>query len=260
MAPHDPTLCFAYFYCTISNTASQSAVNILGSLVAQLARTNPAILENIRSLYDKIPKTQTHSLPVEISALEDAIIRHSNGPSRIVILVDALNESSETESIERSLLYLARLSLNIRILVTTTSTRASSKEANFLNIKAETMKEDIKTFIQYRLEHDNTLRSLTPKLQAEIAETLLKDADGSSVRHPNNEPFSPSNTFLDSDGFNSHWTISVPREPPKQCEHPFPISLERSEKCMQVHWNVSTQKIDPSFTRPSSGLALQSNP
>lgn len=184
MASHDPTLCFAYFYCTISNTASQAAVNILGSLVAQLARSHPAILDNIRSLYDRIPKTQTHSLPVDISALEDAIIKHSSGKSRIVILVDALNESSQTENIEASLLKLARLSPNIRILVTTTSTRASSKEANFLNIKAETMKEDIKTFIQYRLEHDNTLRNLTPTLQAEIEETLLKNADGSSVHHP----------------------------------------------------------------------------
>ncbi|GLI75512.1 hypothetical protein PoHVEF18_003768 [Penicillium ochrochloron] len=179
MAPHDSNLCFAYFYCTISNTASQASVNILGSLVAQLARSNPGILEDIRSLYDKIPKTQTHSQPVDFSALEDAIIRHSNGQSRVVILVDAPNESPEAEHIEKSLLYLARLSLNIRILVTTTSTRASSKEANFLNIRAETMEEDIKTFIQYRLEHDNTLRNLTPKLQAEIAETLLKGADGS---------------------------------------------------------------------------------
>lgn len=184
MAPHDSNLCFAYFYCTISNTASQAPVNILGSLVAQLARSNPGILEDIRSLYDKIPKTQTHSQPVDFSALEDAIIRHSNGQSRVVILVDASNESPEVEHIEKSLLYLARLSLNIRILVTTTSTRASSKEANFLNIRAETMEEDIKTFIQYRLEHDNTLRNLTPKLQAEIAETLLKDADGSLVHQP----------------------------------------------------------------------------
>lgn len=181
MAPHDSNLCFAYFYCTISNTASQAGVNILGSLVAQLARSNPAILKNIRSLYDKIPKTQTHSQPVDISELEDAIIRHSNGQSRIVILVDALNETSEMGNIEKSLLYLARMSLNIRILVTTTSTKASSKEANFLNIRAETMEEDIKTFIQYRLEHDSTLRNLTPKLQAEIAEKLLKGADGSSV-------------------------------------------------------------------------------
>ncbi|OOQ85019.1 hypothetical protein PEBR_31019 [Penicillium brasilianum] len=179
MASGDPSLCFAYFYCTISNTASQAPVNVLGSLVAQLARSNPAILGNIRSLYDKIPKSQTHRLPVDISALEDAIIKHSTGMSRFVILVDALNESSETDRIEDSLLKLARLSPNIRILVTTTSTRASSKEANFLNIRAGTMKEDIETFIQYRLEHDNALRNLTPKLQAEISETLLKDADGS---------------------------------------------------------------------------------
>lgn len=184
MASRDPNLCVAYFYCTISDTASQAAANILGSLVAQLARSNSSILDNLRSLYDKIPKTQAHRLPVDISALEDAIVKHSTTKSRIVILVDALNESSETENIERSLLNLARQSQNIRVLVTTTSTTTSSKEANFLNIKAETMKEDIKSFIHYRLEHDNTLRNLTPQLQAEIAETLLKNADGSSV-HPN---------------------------------------------------------------------------
>ncbi|KAJ5153107.1 uncharacterized protein N7482_009585 [Penicillium canariense] len=179
MVSRDPNLCFAYFYCTISNTASQAAVNILGSLVAQLSVSNPAILGNIRSLYQKTPETQTHRLPINISALEDAIIKHSSEHSQAVIIVDALNESSETELIESSLLKLARLSPNIRILVTTTSTRASSKEVKFLNIKAQTMRDDIKTFIQYRLEHDKTLRNLTPGLQAEIAETLLKNADGS---------------------------------------------------------------------------------
>lgn len=222
MASREPDLCVAYFYCTISDTASQVAVNVLGSLVAQLARSNSAILDDIRSVYDKIPKTQTHRPPIDISDLEDAIIRHSNGKSRIVILVDALNESSETENIERCLLYIARLSLNIRILVTTTSTRTPSKVANFLNIRAETMKEDIKSFIQYRLEHDKSLRNLTPKLQAEIAETLLSNADGSLV--PQLHPFFPILTLSpDSVGFNFHWTISVLRGPPEQCEHLFPI-------------------------------------
>lgn len=223
MASREPDLCVAYFYCTISDTASQIAVNVLGSLVAQLARSNPAILDDIRSVYDKTPETQTHRSPIDISDLEDAIIRHSNGKSRIVILVDALNESSEMENIERCLLYLARLSLNIRILVTTTSTRTPSKEANFLNIRAETMKEDIKTFIQYRLEHDKSLRNLTPKLQAEIAETLLRNADGSLV-HQTHTSFPILTHPPDSDGFNFHWTISVLREPPEQCEHLFPIS------------------------------------
>ncbi|KAJ5469660.1 hypothetical protein N7539_009278 [Penicillium diatomitis] len=171
--------CFAYFYCTITDTASQVAVNALGSIAGQLARSIPALLDELRSIYEKLARNQAHKPPIGLSDLEDAIVRHSTAMSQVVILVDALNESSETGSMEFCLLNLTKRSPNIRVVVTTTSTRMSTRDVKFLNIRADTMKEDIKAAIRYRLEHENALRHLAPKFQAEITENLLNSADGS---------------------------------------------------------------------------------
>lgn len=181
MTSNDPTLCFAYFYCTITNDASQVPANILGSLVAQLSATNASILNDIKSAFNKTPRTQAHRLPVELSALEDAIVKFASEKTQVVILIDAINESQERERVERSLLSLASLATNIRVLATTTAlvTTKPLKQAKMLNISADMMRGDIETFIQYRLRQDDTLRTLPPKMKAEIERTLLYDADGS---------------------------------------------------------------------------------
>jgi hypothetical protein len=175
-------MCLAYFYCTISDFASQDARNVLGSLVAQLTGTVPSILDEIRSVYNKGPKNQTHRFPIELSVLEAAILKSASEKTKVVLMVDAINESHDMQLLEASLVRLANLSTNIRVLITTTSTMSSIKHHNayVLNISGKS-RGDIDTFIKYRLETDNTLRNLAPGFQAEIEYTLLRNADGSSV-------------------------------------------------------------------------------
>lgn len=175
-------MCVAYFYCTISDFASQNARNVLGSLVAQLSVTVPSILDEIRAVYKKGPKNQAHRFPIELSVLEAAIAKAASEKTKIVLLVDAINESHDMQLLEASLLKLSSLSTNIRVLITTTSTMSSIKhpDAFVLNISGKS-RGDIGTFIKYRLQTDNTLRNLAPEFQAEIEYTLLRNADGSSV-------------------------------------------------------------------------------
>ncbi|KAJ5594186.1 uncharacterized protein N7459_000394 [Penicillium hispanicum] len=181
MASHDPSLCVAYFYCSIGSTASQVSANVLGSLVAQLSGANPSILKPIWSIYNQIPKSQAHRFPIEIAALEDIIIECASGMRQLVILVDAVNESHDSERIQQSLLRLANISTNIRVVLTTTATMFPPKHANALELRinAEMMRGDIDAFIDYQLEHSDTLRNLPSKFKAEIDTTLLRNADGS---------------------------------------------------------------------------------
>lgn len=175
-------MCLAYFYCTISDFGSQNARNVLGSLVAQLSGTVPSVLDEIRTVYKKGPKNQAHRFPIELSVLEAAILKSASEKTKVVLLVDAINESHDMQLLEASLLRLASLSMNIRVLITTTSTMSSIKHhnASVLNISGKS-RGDIGTFIKYRLETDDTLRTLAPEFQAEIECTLLRNADGSSV-------------------------------------------------------------------------------
>lgn len=179
MASQDPSLCVAYFYCTISDQASQSAGNVLGSLVAQLSGTDPSILSEIRSTYNNAPKSQAHRFPVEIALLEAAILKCASKKAQIVLLVDAVNESKDMDLIESTLVKLANSCPKIRVLITTTNTLVSKHHgASVLDVDRE-VRGDIDVFVRWRLKSDDTLKSLTPQFQLEIEETLLKNADGS---------------------------------------------------------------------------------
>lgn len=208
MASRDPALCVAYYYCMLSNNASQAMRNLLGSLVAQLSRKNPSLLDNIRSIYDQNGQAQAHRPPIETTALEDAIIKCASGRRQVLILIDAINESYEMEHIKRSLLRLAEFSPNIRILVTTTviATVEHHPRINVLNISAEMMRGDIDAFIKYRLEQDDSLKDLPIKLKAGIESTLLQKADGSSVLNNLRSRCIFSNPFSASAGSSFLWT------------------------------------------------------
>ncbi|KAJ5909759.1 hypothetical protein N7504_004402 [Penicillium tannophilum] len=179
MASQDSTLSFAYFYCTMSNSASQVPVHVLGSLVAQLSGKDASILDNIRPVYNDIPKSQAHKRTIDIAVLEDAIIKHASGKTKVVILVDAINESQDTRHIEISLLRLASLAPNIRIVVTTTSTMVARRDVDMLNISAQMMSGDIKAYINHRLESNVALMDRKPEFKAEIQKTLSDNANGS---------------------------------------------------------------------------------
>ncbi|KAJ5826063.1 hypothetical protein N7474_003201 [Penicillium riverlandense] len=170
---------FAYFYCTFGDTASQDPVNILGSFVAQLSESVPSILDSIWPLYEENAKNQSHRHPVDLSTLEDAIVKATFGKRPIVLLIDAINESSHMEYIKRSLLKLSSQSSNIRILVTGTAEVISERHASIVYMNASIIRNDIDTFVHYRLEHDDMLRNLSAKLKDEIWRTLVKGADGS---------------------------------------------------------------------------------
>jgi hypothetical protein len=162
----------------MSNSASQLPVNVLGSLVAQLSGKDASILDNIRPIYNDIPKSQAHKRTIDIAVLEDAIIKHASGKTKVIILVDAINESHDTRHIEISLLRLANLASNIRIVVTTTSTMIK-RDVDMLNISAKMMLGDIKAYLNHRLESDEALREQKPEFKAEIQKRLSDNADGS---------------------------------------------------------------------------------
>lgn len=184
ISPPEGAFSLAYFYCEFDYTASQDPVNILGSLVAQLSDTIPSILESIRPLYEKTPNGQAHRHPIDINALEDAIVKYSSHGTR-VILIDAINESQHIERIKQSLQRIASLSTNLRILITSTVDVISPAHAKIVNMNTENIRVDIDAFIYYRLEEEG-LKQLSTTLKNKIRTTLSNGADGSWVCRPGN--------------------------------------------------------------------------
>lgn len=132
-------------------------------------------------MYDSVAQNQAHRQPIDMAALENAIVKCASETKTVLLLIDAINESSEMDNAERLLLNLAKMSPNIRILVSTTAIGSSNlpQYTKALNISAEMMRSDIDAFIKHRMNQEDTLKSLPQKLKTEIEKTLLDNANGS---------------------------------------------------------------------------------
>ncbi|OQD77451.1 hypothetical protein PENDEC_c002G01225 [Penicillium decumbens] len=179
MSSNDHSLIFAYFYCIFDEAAFQDPVNILGSLLAQLSESIPSVLESIWPLYKATTKSSAHRRPIDIGAIEDAIIKHTSGAKRVILLIDAINESVYKEIIIRSLLKISNLAPNLRILITGTTDVIPGQHANIIHMNASIVRDDIDAFIRFRMQQDETLRNLSARLQDQIWATILEGADGS---------------------------------------------------------------------------------
>lgn len=104
-----------------------------------------------------------------------------SGDKPVVLLVDAINESSYSENIKQSLRKLLDQLPNLRVLLTGQTALASSEHATIININSANIKGDIDTFILSRLHEDGMLKGLNSKLKHEIRQTISQKADGSSV-------------------------------------------------------------------------------
>ncbi|KAJ5735532.1 uncharacterized protein N7483_000657 [Penicillium malachiteum] len=180
LASQDSTLCVAYFYCTIGNLASQYIRHILGSLVAQLSGRVPSVLEDIRQHYAQLPESQAHRPPIQTAIFESGIVKGTSGGRKVIIMLDAINESHDMALLEKSLLRISKSSSNIQVIITTAEaiSFASDSSVSILNIRSE-IQEDIYSFIRYRLRSDEILKNLPPLFQSEIESTIFQKADGS---------------------------------------------------------------------------------
>ncbi|KAJ6077324.1 uncharacterized protein N7446_000260 [Penicillium canescens] len=181
MSTHAQGVAFGYFYCSFGDVASQDPKNILGSLLAQLSESNPSILESIWPFYEAKMNPIAGRYPVDIADIEDAIIEHMSGDQPVVLLVDALNESCQSENIKRSLIRMLSKLPNLRVLLTGTTDMFSCEHARIININVTGITDDIDTFIRFTLQEDGMLKKLNSKLKDQIWETISQGADGSSV-------------------------------------------------------------------------------
>ncbi|KAI9706851.1 MAG: hypothetical protein M1820_004630 [Bogoriella megaspora] len=165
-----------YFYCSFDNTASQSLANILASFVSQLSEKDPSILDTYRNRYLSPDRPK----PPE---LEFQILEQSETLDQIYLFVDALNESSTSDNLARSLLRLTKAAPNIRVFVTGTPEADvheifSQGKTITVDMGPQRIEDDIKRFVQARINQSLTLRSLTDGIRTEIEAAIVAKADG----------------------------------------------------------------------------------
>ncbi|GIC90547.1 uncharacterized protein Aud_006982 [Aspergillus udagawae] len=162
-----------YYYCSFHLNSSQELVYLLGALLVQLSETCPDILAELQTF-----KKRTLPLP---DVLIQMLLKYTGALSELFIVVDAINESSESAKVFDALLTLLESSDNIRIMVTsTTSPPVSNPAISILRsqMRPSTNRIDIEAFLDTQLQSVPALQRLPEYIKSRIKKVLLEKANG----------------------------------------------------------------------------------
>lgn len=170
----------AYVYCSYKEQEGQTAVNLIASLLQQLIQRNPVISDDIVSLYRHHKQMQTCPTLDELSKLLQLEIRRL---SKVFILIDALDECSESNSTRDSFVAEIRNLQPITHLLVT-SRHISTIEREFekaARVEIHATDEDIRKYVESRIKGDRQLiRQIQkdPALQGTIINTIIEKTKG----------------------------------------------------------------------------------
>jgi hypothetical protein len=154
-------------YCNYKEQTTQTVTNLIASLLKQLIQDCPAISDNVKSFHNRHQNRNTHPSLEEITlTLETEVKTYS----KVFIVVDALDECSETNGSRMNLIQTLR-SLAGPINLMVTSRQLSSIEQHFrdaqrLDIRATD--GDVTKFVQSQLVHYPGLMDLRDIITSKI--------------------------------------------------------------------------------------------
>jgi hypothetical protein len=169
----------AYIYCSYKEQEDQTAANLIASLVQQLVQISPFISDEISSLYHHHIKKRTRPTLEECSKLLQSEVRQL---SKVFIILDALDECSESNGTRDSFLAEIQKLPDIHLLIT--SRYILSIERVFggaARVEIRASDEDIKRYLKGRIETEGRLARHVrpdPAFQEIIIGTIVERAKG----------------------------------------------------------------------------------
>ena len=183
----DTTLLVAYFYIDFSEEETQKPENLVRSLLKQICCQSHSAAQGLDSLYSACANGTQQPTLEQLLSVSHGVLNGMKGRDTFFI-IDALDECNEREKLLRLLeIIYERKHPKLHILVTSRkeldieeSLKAMTNDKTRICIQSELVYEDILTYIQDRLENDNSLKrfKLKPKIKEKVKETLIEKADG----------------------------------------------------------------------------------
>ena len=183
----DSTRMVAYFYIDFGEKETQTPENMIRSLLKQIGNQSDDAAQELDSLYSSCANGMQQPTLDQLLSVSHRVLNDIKDRDTFFI-IDALDECKEREKTLRMLkriheqkypklhiLVASRQELDIeRSLKTMTDDEAR------ICIQSKLVQEDILTYIQDRLETDDSLERFKsqPKIQEEIKEALIEKADG----------------------------------------------------------------------------------
>ena len=169
----------AYIYCDYLKHGEQTPINLVGSLLKQLAEQQNPISGSLKNYYDEHRRSNTNPSPERAFEVFKA---ECDSWSRIYIIIDALDECSENDA-TRQIVVKGLLSLqgSKRINILVTSRPIPSILCNFetwerLEIRADS--EDIHRYLLGQMDRFSKRILAEKDLQAKIIGGIIDAADG----------------------------------------------------------------------------------
>jgi hypothetical protein len=172
----------AFFYCDFRKPSSQSAINVIGSLVAQICSQIGRCPEELKRAFDGSKAGSGPQKRPSFTVLRDVLLSLSRFTD-IVLLIDAVDECAGRKDLLDFLVSIQHASQEISILVTSRD-EVDIREAltSFTNVSIENhtsqIDEDIEYYIEHRLSIDPRLQSLQAPLKRGIKQSLKAKSGG----------------------------------------------------------------------------------
>lgn len=162
-----------YFYFDFKESVKQTSLGFLGSIIAQLIRKKVEILDILEPLYDGSGQGRW---PPNMRKLENMLYEIVRRFSRVIIVIDALDECTERTDLFRVVGRLQRLK-NLSLLITSRDDleiRLEFADLPSLSIKKDDVSVDIENFVSGELPRQPRLAYLKPTTKSDITAALVK--------------------------------------------------------------------------------------
>jgi hypothetical protein len=179
---NDKSIGIAYLYCNFQRQDEQKAEELLASLVKQLAQSRSSLPESVKSLHDKHKDKRTRPSFDEISrALQSVAVTYS----RVIIVVDALNECQASDGCRARLLseifgLKAKCGTNIfatsRFIPEITDIFEGS-----ISLEIRASSEDVRRYLDGHMFRLPGFVGRSPELQEEIKSKIIQSVQGMYV-------------------------------------------------------------------------------
>ena len=176
-----PPTAIAYFYCNGSSFQKRNVRSVLGSLVKQLLlQQSPVELASVISLYDIYRElTPTADL---LNAFTKILERMKTSFSRVYFVVDGIDEITDRRELLSLIDQLLSMTM-FNILVVSRPERDIETAFAWsyrLKVEANIVQNDISSYVDWQLDHDNKLRLIKQPLKEEIKSKLISRSGGMS--------------------------------------------------------------------------------
>ena len=174
----------AYLYCELTSNEEQPHVALIASLLKQLSQQRPYLPINVRQLYERHRRCNSHPSPEDLIRELDVVIQLFD---EVIIVIDAIDECARKSaaSLLRSLAAL-QVTRGIKLLVSSQNSEALAGILPHTKLEIRAQEVDICKYLQVHLPE---FVSRDSDLQERIKTAITSAADGMYVQFLSFKPF-----------------------------------------------------------------------